>query len=122
MKPIIVTGRVLPISEATKARNPELYGLGAVGAEKPKPAPRRALVQNIPRRPESQGRLACLVTIVAYRNVLLDRDNSAAGYKPLQDSIAASLCVDDGASNIKFTYDQVKTEGAEGTSVRIEWV
>lgn len=130
MNPLRVTGRILPISDATKARNPELFrrpqatpSMGAVGAKEHKPTTGPALVADLSARPTgASGMGSVLVTITAYRNRWCDADNSANGYKKLQDSISRSLQIDDGSERIRFEYSQVRTDGPEGTCVRIAWL
>lgn len=114
---IKVTGRILPISEATKARNPDLFAVGPVESAKRKQNPPTTLVCDFP--PEQTGALRISVCITGYRRRLLDDDNFAAGAKPLRDAIARELGIDDGDSRIKFEYHQIKTQFDEGTAVKI---
>lgn len=98
--------------------NPDL---GAVAPQKHQPQARPALVKDLPGGQSSESGVAVSVDVIALRNAYCDEDNSRAGYKPLQDAIAASLGIDDGASRIRFNYGQIVTDGAEGTIVRIQW-
>ena len=129
-QPLKVTGRVLPISAATRKRNPQLYGpvqaanpaLDSMATKIHQPTARPALEQNLSRGQSSPCRLECVVEIIALRNAVCDADNSRNGYKPLQDAIAASLYIDDGSERIRWEYGQCHTAGPEGTIVRIAWV
>lgn len=104
---------------AVAALNPHL---GAVASQVHKPTARPALEQDVSRGQSGSRGLAVVVTIIAVRNVPCDPDNSRNGYKPLQDSIARSLSIDDGSDRIRFEYGQVVSAGAEGSIVRIEWL
>lgn len=109
-----------PISEATRRRNPQLFGLGQVEGPKPKLAPIQTLVDGVQKPAGSQGRVAICITIVQYRRRLLDgHDNLAYAVKPLVDAIAQSLGVDDGDKRLRWEYGQVQTAGEQGTSVKI---
>jgi hypothetical protein len=61
-----------------------------------------------------------LVEIIRFGRKELDYDNYVAGAKPLRDSIATSLGVDDADKRIRWQYSQIVTEGSIGTLVRIE--
>lgn len=97
--------------------------VGAVVAQKQQPPPEAALVEKLPRRCERQGSVGYRVLVVACRSSLCDDDNSRAGYKALQDAIAATLGIDDGRRDrISFEYQQITTATDEGTLVKIEKV
>lgn len=101
---------------------PASVAMGGLAAEQHQPKARPALEQDLPRRPSGKGSLGIVVSIIAVRNRFQDADNSRAGYKPLQDAIAATLAVDDGSEAIRFEYSQHVSAGSEGTIVNIEWV
>lgn len=120
-----VRGMKLPqnVSESTKRRNPELYGLCPVAAVEREPRAKDALVKVSRPQRRRRGRVEVLVTIIVFRARCLDDDNSASGgTKALRDAIAASLGYDDGDSRIRFQYGQCQTAGATGCIVRIETV
>lgn len=75
------------------------------------------------RRPTKQrgrkGRVAISVTITSYRSRRIDNDNLIAGAKPLRDSIARSLGLDDGDERITWEYRSIVTTGATGTHILI---
>ena len=96
--------------------------LGAVAPEVRKPDPKPTLDKNPSAQPRRRGRLAVVVTCIAFRRRLLDDDNNAISFKHLRDQISRSLKIDDGSTNIRFQCGQLQTTGAQGTLVRIEWV
>ncbi len=79
-----------------------------------------ALDKDAPAQPRRRGRLAVLVTIIAFRRRLLDDDNNS--FKPIRDSICRSLQIDDASTTIRFQCGQQHTTGAEGSLIRIEWI
>jgi hypothetical protein len=117
----------LPISEATRKRNPHLYpaaaGMGAVAADRAEPAPLRPLVQGKQERKARKrgvgGRAHLRVCIVQFRRRTLDPDAVAAACKPLTDAVATSLGVDDADPRVEWEWSQVKTAGEEGVLVKI---
>lgn len=119
-----VTGRILQISDATRNRNPELFGLAglrpAVDAEQ---AP--ALVSHTPRKQKGArclgvGRAVLRVSLVAYRSRRLDSDNLIAGLKATRDAIARWFGLDDADKYIEWEYGQHWTNSKEGVAVRID--
>lgn len=78
-----------------------------------------ALVEKPQARRVRKGRVAIVVTIISYRPGELDEDNLIAGAKPLRDSIAKSLGLDDADKRLRFEYGQFQTRGATGTHVLI---
>ncbi len=131
MNEIIVTGRKLQLSEATRRLNPHLFKAEAEKAACVEPMaglvrsePQHREVQTLASRSQKQtgrkeGALVCRVLIVRYGRKILDDDNLAASYKGLRDHIATLVSVDDGDSRIKFEYAQVVTRGITGTNVVI---
>lgn len=111
----------LPISDATKRRNPHLFGMGAVVSDSPKRAPLQALVKGVQKPAGSEAGVQVRITLVAYRRRLLD-DHDAVAYacKPLADEIAERLGVDDNDKRLVWEYHQIKTSGSTGTAVKIE--
>lgn len=118
-----VTGRTLPLSKATLARNPQLFsGGGALGPMAPaerKHNPASALVGQRPDQQSGAGGLAVRVDLVGCRARKLDDDNFTAGCKPLRDAIANTLGLDDGDTRIAWRYSQIVTDGPEGVLVII---
>lgn len=95
------------------------FDVGAV--EKPEREPSANATLERKSSGKSQGKrcLGVVVEIVACRRRLFDDDNSIAGLKPMRDAIARSLGVDDGDERIRWCYGQCRTDGAEGTIVKI---
>ena len=118
-----VSGRILPVSEATKRRNPEIYGRAPVaGLEDPKPEQRKvpALASHARKQTgRNSGLVQFVVTIVSHRKRLCDDDNISGGAKALRDAVAATIGIDDGDKRIRFEYAQIETRGGEGTAVTI---
>ena len=113
------------VSESTKRRNPELFGLGKLQSEKPEPKAKPALVRESQGDETRCGRMASgrpilRITLISFRARRLDSDNLAGGFKPLRDAIARWLGVDDSDSVIEWAYGQQITQGTQGTAVRIE--
>lgn len=106
-------------SESFKRLNPHLF-VGSVE----KPFTERNIAQALDSISEARKRceksLEIRVTLTSYRASLLDRDNLIGGLKPLRDAIAASIGLDDSDEIITWEYHQLKTDGCEGTAVRIE--
>lgn len=114
-------------SEAFKARNPHLFGVGRLPHPVAQPAA-PALESALPKRQAGarggrRGDRRPAVTIVSFRRRLIsDQDNLVAGAKALRDAIARWLNVDDADRVVRWEYGQVQTAGEEGTVVRIEIV
>jgi hypothetical protein len=108
------------VSESTRRRNPDLYGSGS-GLENPELEPNSvpALDQKPKARSGSKRSVVICVAIISCRHRLLDSDNLTGGTKPLRDSIARSLGLDDADDRITWEYHQIKTTGPEQTMVRI---
>jgi hypothetical protein len=104
----------------TKAGEAFLNPVRPVETAKRKRGPKAALEPKPPRRNVGKGRVAVIVTLIACRHRLFDDDNSLAGLKPLRDSIARSLGVDDADKRVRWCYGQTRTDGIEGVIVRIE--
>lgn len=120
MKDLKVTGRILPLSDAFKKRNPGLFAVGGVVSPERECNPRPALAGRSPIQKGGTAKLAIVVCLVAFRRRLLDDDNLTAGFKPLRDAIAATLRIDDGDKRIRFECHQIKTSGRQGTVVMVE--
>lgn len=60
------------------------------------------------------------ITIVNFREALLDKNNYIFGCKGIQDAIARSLGLDDNDQTIDWEFEQVRTRGSTGLLVRIE--
>lgn len=108
-------------NEAFRKRNPEVFGSSVGAVEQPKRE--RSAGAALERQPKGQHRgknsVGVVVEIIACRHRLFDDDNSCAGLKPIRDAIARSLGVDDGDKRIRWCYGQCRTDGDEGTIVRI---
>lgn len=118
-----VTGRILPISEATKRRNPEIYGrakpVAGLRPEKPEPD-QRSQGQN---RELEQGKESphYRISFTVYRKRLLDsHDNARSALKALVDAITASLGFrSDDCPELIWEYHQIKTTGPQGVHILI---
>jgi hypothetical protein len=127
MKPRKLDVAKLPISDAVRRLNPELFSalgpLGAVGAKVNRQPP-GALVGRQTPQPSRPARLVAgaevTVTLTAYLARRVDLDNLAGALKPLQDAVAGWLGIDDGDERLRWEYGQVETRGAEGVTVKIE--
>lgn len=108
-------------SNEFKRLNPHLFGVGAVVTSQHQPHPGRALEQNSQRQQGRKSGVVYRVTLVSYRRRLVDaHDNLRHGFKPLTDSIAASLNLDDADKRIQWEFGQVKSSGKSGVAVKIE--
>jgi len=94
--------------------------VGGLLPTKPKPEPLPALDRKAQNRGRSKGSVVVRVTIIRCGSRLLDDDNLCFAYKPLRDSIATSLGIDDGDKRISFEYGQCETKGKRGTIVKLE--
>lgn len=99
--------------------------LGVVGAvqnqKRQSEPPVRALVPKAPRPKRGKGSVVVVVTLIRIGARELDDDNLRTGAKPLRDSIATSLGVDDADPRVKWEYGQViTTNGHAGTIVKVE--
>lgn len=121
MNEIKVTGRVLAISEATRRRNPQLFAVGAVVPDSAKRPAVQALVKSVQKPTGSTAGVQVIITVIAFRRRLLDRHDAVAyAAKPLTDAIAERLGVDDANERLTWKYEQFKTDGEQGTVVKIE--
>ena len=89
-----------------------------VEAHQPKQASAQTLDGCVAKH--KSGPCRVVVSFVALLKRTLDDDNLVASIKPLRDSIAASLGIDDGDKRITFQYQQLQTKGCEGVIIRIE--
>lgn len=108
------------VSESIKRLNPDLFGLGRVANPERQPdRGREGQDSELGGRPESLG---YCVTIISCRRRLVDEhDNLRTGAKPLIDCITASLgFASDGDKRLKWCYEQFRTEGEQGTIVKID--
>lgn len=108
-------------NEAFRKRNPQVFGssVGAVEQPQREHSAGAALDRQPQGQHRSQRRVGVVVEIIACRHRLFDDDNSCAGLKPMRDAIARSLGVDDGDKRIRWCYGQCRTDGEEGTIVRV---
>lgn len=107
-------------SEAFKKRNPHIYRVGAMDRPVREQDTTGALVKNPRPQRRRNGRLALIVTFIAFRSGVLDDDNLVGSCKGLRDAVCESIGIDDGDSRIRFQYTQCATQGQEGTLVHIE--
>lgn len=98
---------------------PKRGDLGGLGVPERKPDPIQALDGGNAPRQSRKASVGIRVEIVSFRKRLLDSDNHIAGNKPLRDSIAKSLGLDDGYPLLRWDYQQVRTTGQPGTLVKI---
>ena len=108
-------------SESLKRRNPDLYPpVGAVATGQREQDPRPALDQKPKPQPRRKGGVVVRCSLIACCHRVLDDDNAIAGLKALRDAIARMFGLDDADGRIRFEYGQCRTDGEEGTIVRIE--
>lgn len=112
-------------SDSFKKRNPHLFGVVQFHTEISKPKELGTLDGAAPGQQASGSRLAgnrplLRITLVGFRRRILDDDNFTGGCKGLRDAIARWLGLDDNQKIIEWEYSQVKTNGRQGTAVRIE--
>lgn len=119
MNEITVTGRKLPISEATKRRNPNLFNPRGLEAGQPESTPAQALVRSHSKQKRGKTGVGVCVSLTAIRRRLLDDDNNVGSFKPLRDAIAETLGIDDGSDRITWRYFQQQTSGHECVAVLI---
>lgn len=109
-------------SNEFKRLNPHLFGVGQVVPAQHKSNPGRALEQNSQGQQSRKNGVVYRVTLVSYRCRLVDaHDNLRHGFKPLTDSIAASLGLDDADKRIRWEFGQVESRGQNGVAVKIEF-
>lgn len=107
-------------SDSFKRANPHLYAVGRLETNQPKPVAPQTLVSSAGKRRKRKDGVVCVITLVALRHRLLDDDNNVASFKPLRDSIAKEIGVDDGDKRLRWEYGQQHTTGTEGVMVRIQ--
>lgn len=93
--------------------------VGGLVSTQPQPNPVSTLDKKPPAQPCSKRRVVVIVTLVRYGHQLLDDDNLVSSFKPLRDSIAKSIGVDDGDKRFRWEYGQVQTRGETGCNVKI---
>ena len=76
------------------------------------------------RIPDANGRRRVTLTrIIGYRQRAFDRDNLAAGFKPVVDALVRGwLLVDDSEKHAELHFQQEKRDGVRGVLVLIEEV
>lgn len=90
-----------------------------LGEPQPQRRTPKALVhRDAPGQIRARRPLVC-ITLVSYRKRKLDWSNLVAGFKDLQDAIAAKLGIDDGSPLLAWEYDQIVTIGSTGTQILI---
>jgi hypothetical protein len=122
---IKVTGRILPISEATKRRNPELWNSGPVVARLRSEKPQSDQRSESQDRKLEQGKesFSYRITISVFRKRLLDNhDNARSALKPIVDLITTTLgFASDDCPELEWEYHQIKTSGSQGTLILISY-
>lgn len=109
------------VGQTERARR-ELGLVGALPDQERKPKPSvQSLGSKAPRPKRGKGKVAIVVTIIRCGAKELDDDNLRTGAKPLRDSIATSLGVDDADPRVRWEYGQIiGTNGSAGTIVKVE--
>lgn len=107
------------VAEAVRSQN---NGLGTLARDELQPDKGAPLVKGPRKRARRKGGVVVCVTIIACGPRLLDDDNLATGAKPLRDSIAAGLGIDDGDRRIRWQYRSIETTGEAGVIVTVEAV
>lgn len=112
-------------SKSFKKLNPHLFGVVQFHTEIVQPKCAGALDSATPGKQASGSRVVgnrplLRITLVGFRRRILDDDNYCGGCKGLRDAIARWLGLDDNQKIIEWEYSQVKTNGRQGTAVRIE--
>lgn len=116
-----VTGRILPISESTKRRNPHLYSLGGLDSKRPQSDAVQALVGRVQKPASGPQGVALRITCIAFRKRLLDQHDAVAySFKPLTDAIAFTLGLDDADKRLQWEYHQILTTGRTGVIVMVQ--
>lgn len=116
----------LPISDATRRLNPDLFTPGAVGrlAASKHGQPAGALERKAPKKRRRKGRPdegpGYCITLIGFITRRMDDDNLAHAFKPMRDAIADVLGIDDGSSRLRWQYGQVETRGEQGSIAMIE--
>jgi hypothetical protein len=108
------------VSEATRKRNPHLFGLGPVPPSEPKR--NRWGKSKAADADKTRSKVGVVVSLIGLRRIPLDDDNFCGACKYLRDAIAESIGLDDGDSRLRWQYQQCQTSGAEGLIVKIEIV
>lgn len=106
--------------ERIRRENPDVFR--PLVAQKSKQTASSSLDGRSPQRQGRKNRLVVRVTLITLRRRVCDDDNDAAALKPLRDSIARSIGLDDGDPRIKFEYGSARTEGQSGVMVKIEQI
>lgn len=107
-------------SESFKRRNPHLFGGMGSGKSQQDVAPTLDCCNKSNQSSEKSMGKPPRVSITSFRKRLLDHDNFVGGCKPLRDSIAASLELDDSEKFIAWEYHQIKSNGKQHTIVKID--
>lgn len=103
-------------------QSPAPTPVGRVEDPQRKPHKVPALDARAEAHPGGQRGLVVVVTFIHCSVSEIDEDNLVSGAKPLRDSVAASLGVDDRDRRIKWEYRQCIGEGPEGTLVKINTI
>lgn len=103
-----------------QAQYPASDAVGAVEAASAKQPVAQALDGGKQIQPERAVGIRVIISLVAFRRQLLDRDAIAFASKPLTDAIAESLGIDDDDPRIEWEYSQVRTYGEQGVIVKFE--
>lgn len=107
------------VAEALRSQG---NSLGALARHELQPDKGTPLVKGPRKRARRKGGVVICITIIACGPRLLDDDNLATGAKPLRDSIASGLGIDDGDRRIRWQYRSIETTGEAGVIVTVEAV
>lgn len=106
-------------AKGTKQAKAYAQSMGGLGNTERQPDPIPPLDHRPKAHPKRKGCVDYCIKIVSYRMREADSDNIIAGAKPLRDSVARSLGIDDNDARIRWEYDTITTSGATGTHVII---
>ncbi len=108
-------------SASFKARNPHLFGPLARLEKSERKSDKRGESKDSSLERSKDG-VGFRITLLMVRKRLVDgHDNLRWGAKPLVDAITASLGFrDDADPRLAWDYHQVKSDGRQGTIVKIE--
>ena len=100
--------------------------IGELPAAVAEPRQLETLVTKAPRKKRGTGGMGrslapvARVCIIVQRHRLLDSADFTGGIKGIQDAIATSFGGSDADSRILWEYSQIRTNGQQGTIVKIE--
>lgn len=107
------------VQERILRDNPNLRALDSVETKVTKPAFAPPLVSRIAERKSGASGVVVRVVFIVACKRRLDDDNLQGACKPLRDSVAASLELDDADPMIEWEYQQTGARHEEGVLVKI---